>query len=148
MPVRTCLSVLLFFTMTLPAGAAGGWNHFCITDMESEETLCTTELSASFNGDEFVFYFAHTAEGDPPFVAAGSERLYSNMTIRVDDKVALSADSCETGLCYFKAEKSATLLRQFTRGNKAYVVIEGTHRSIFFDGEITLVGFSAAFYQD
>ena len=148
MPFRLVLCTVLLSAMVMPANAAESWNRFCITDMESEETLCTTELSARFNGDEFVFYFAHTAEGDPPFVMAGPERPYSNMTVRVDDEAGLSADICETGLCYFKSEKSATLLQQFKRGNKAYVVIEGSQRSISFDGEITLFGFSAAFSQE
>ncbi len=150
MSFRFALFAFVLWIIILPIGAATAesWDHFCITDMESEETLCTTELSASFNGAEFVFYFAHTSEGNPPFVAAGPERLYSNMTIQVDDEAALSADSCEIGLCFLKTEKSGVLLEQFKRGRKAHIVMEASQRSIGFDREISLAGFSAAFNRE
>ena len=67
------------------------------------------------------------------------------MTVRVDDQPPLATENCETGMCYFDVAKSKKLLRQFRRGRSARILIMGSGSRVLFDGEITLIGFTAAF---
>ena len=132
------------------AGAANPpnvWVHQCITDLETEQEVCTTELLTIQDGVEFILYFAHNPDGPAPLVVIGLEETFVEFRVTVDDKEPLRADQCEVGMCYFDAEKSAELLKQFKRGKKAHlkVVMEGDE--VALDQEISLRGFSAEFVK-
>jgi len=65
--------------------------------------------------------------------------------VKVDDEDAMKADNCIDGICYFEAEKSRLLLRQFRGGRTAHVTINDRQGRPLFDAPITLMGFSAAY---
>lgn len=146
-PLATALLVVaatLLMVAAVPAGAAEAWSYYCITDLETEEKICTTELTAADKEAEFVFYFAHRPEGTAPFVVVGAEEPLIDLVVQVDDKEAIAADVCEVGMCYFKEEKSKVLLGQFKKGRIAHVRIATRELEIRFNRPITLSGFSAA----
>ena len=134
-----------------PSAAAANtpnvWVHQCITDLETEQEVCTTELLTIQDGVEFVLYFAHNPDGPAPLVVIGLEETFVEFLVTVDDKEPMRADQCEVGMCYFDAEKSTELLKQFKRGKKAHlrVVMEGDE--VVLDKVITLRGFSAEFVK-
>ncbi len=145
------LCALLVGCIGAPGGAAANppnvWAHQCITDLETEEEVCTTELLTIQDGVEFVLYFAHNPDGPAPLVVIGLEETFVEFLVTVDDKEPMRADQCEVGMCYFDAEKSTELLKQFKRGKKAHlrVVMEGDE--VVLDKVITLRGFSAEFVK-
>lgn len=136
-------------TLALPALAnpMNSWEHTCFKGEESPGQICTTELRALYEGEEFVFYFARGPNGPVPLVALGGELPFTAMTVAVDDQEPVTADSCATGSCHFKAKKSKVLLRQFRKGKFAKIMILGEAAAPLFDGTITLLGFNAAYQR-
>jgi hypothetical protein len=150
--VMNVLSALFGLTLLLiglaPVAAAGPpniWTHQCITDLESQEEICTTEILTLQDGVEFIVYFAHNPQGPAPLVVIGLEEKFIDFTITVDDKDPMTADQCDVGICYFDREKSVELLKQFKRGKKAHLKLIMDGAEIVLDQEITLRGFSVAF---
>ena len=138
------LSVLLAGQPVRSETADESWSYFCITDLDTEEEVCTTEMTAADDENEFVFYFAHNPEGTLPFVVVGAEEPLLDLVVQVDDKEAIAADVCEVGICYFKEEKSEELLKQFKKGRRAHVRIASRELEVRFNRPITLSGFTAA----
>ncbi len=145
------LCALLVGCIGAPGGAAANppnvWAHQCITDLETEEEVCTTELLTIQDGVEFVLYFAHNPDGPAPLVVIGLEETFVEFLVTVDDKEPMRADQCEVGMCYFDAEKSTELLKQFKRGKKAHLRVEMEGDEVVLDKVITLRGFSAEFVK-
>jgi hypothetical protein len=121
------------------------WYYQCMEDEESSERLCTTEIVTSAGDQDFLVYFVHGKGGKSPLVISGDEQAFSILTIRVDDKDVLEADECDVGLCYFKIEKSAKLLKLFRKGRRARISILDDRLDTILDAEITLRGFTASF---
>ena len=121
------------------------WYYQCMEDEESSEKICTTEISTSSGDEDFVIYFVHRKDGAAPLVVAGDEQKFSNLIIQVDDKDTIEADECDVGWCYFKAEKSGKLLKQFRRGRRARISILDHRLESILDTEITLRGFTASY---
>jgi invasion protein IalB len=122
------------------------WRFQCMTDSHSEEQeICTTEIMASQDGDDFLIYFVHADKGTPPLVVDGAEVPFRAAVITVDDEDPISTGRCEVGLCYYDTEASRVLLKQFRKGLKARVQVETNDESLRLDREITLRGFSATY---
>ncbi len=121
------------------------WYSQCMEDEESSEKICTTEITTSSGDQDFVIYFVHRKDGGAPLVVAGDEQDFFSLTIRVDDKDAVEADECEVGWCYFEAEKSGRLLKQFRKGRRARISILDRDLDTILDTEITLRGFTASY---
>jgi invasion protein IalB len=121
------------------------WYYQCMEDEESSEKICTTEIATSSGDRDFIVYFVHNKDGGSPLVVSGDEQRFSSLTIRVDDKDAIAADECDVGWCYFEAEKSGRLLKQFRKGRRARVSILDDRLDTILDTEITLRGFSASY---
>jgi len=121
------------------------WEHHCIGEDNSDDQICTTELRSDDKGTEAIFYFARGPKGPAPFVASSESTAFGAMTVQVDDEEPLVADSCDDGICYYKAEKSERLLKLFRNGRTAHVVIDAPDGQNLFDADITLIGFSAAY---
>ncbi len=147
------LRVLVLFTLAwcvaLDTGAAANelevWYYQCMEDEESSEKICTTEIATSSGDEDFIIYFVHRKDGVSPLVVAGEEQEFSSLIIRVDDKDAVEADQCDVGLCYFEAEKSGQLLKQFRKGRRARISILDYRLDTILDTEITLRGFTASY---
>ncbi len=145
--------VLALFMLTclvpLAAGARANelevWYYQCMEDEESSEKICTTEIATSSGNQDFIVYFVHNKVGGSPLVVSGDDQRFTSLTIRVDDKDAIEADECDVGLCYFEAEKSGRLLKQFRKGRRARVSILDDRLDTILDTEITLRGFTASF---
>ncbi len=135
--------------VALVAGARANelevWIYQCMEDEESSEKICTTEIGTSSGDQDFIVYFVHNKRGGSPLVVTGDEQRFSSLTIRVDDKDAIEADECDVGICYFEAEKSGRLLKQFRQGRRARVSILDDRLDTILDTEITLRGFSASY---
>ena len=135
--------------VALDAGARANelevWNYQCMEDEESSEKICTTEIATSSGDQDFIIYFVHRKDGVSPLVVAGDEQKFSSLIIRVDDKDAVEADECDVGWCYFEAEKSGRLLKQFRKGRRARVSILDHRLDTILDTEITLRGFTASY---
>ncbi len=121
------------------------WYYQCMEDDESSEKICTTEIATSSGDQDFIVYFVHNKDGGSPLVVAGDEQRFSSLTIRVDDKDAIVADQCDIGWCYFEAEKSGKLLKQFRKGRRARVSILDDRLDTILDTVITLRGFTASY---
>ncbi len=121
------------------------WYYQCMVDEESSEKICTTEIATSSGDEDFIVYFVHRTEGGSPLVVAGDEQRFSNLIIQVDDKDAIEADECDIGWCYFEAEKSGRLLKQFRKGRRARISILDDRLDTILDTVITLRGFTASF---
>ncbi len=121
------------------------WYYQCMEDKDSFETLCTTEIAISSGDQEFIVYFVHRKDGGSPLVVSGDEQRFSKLTIRTDDNDAIEADQCDVGWCYFEAEKSGRLLKQFRKGHRARVSILDHRLDTILDAEITLRGFTASY---
>lgn len=116
-----------------------------MSDDDTGAEFCTTEILTSFGERDFIIYFAHIKKGVSPLVVAGPEEPYAGLTIQVDKKNPIEADSCEVGLCYFEAKKSSLLLKQFRKGRSAHISISAEDGGIPLNKQITLRGFSAQF---
>jgi hypothetical protein len=144
---------LLMAVLALTLGTPGAshafhpdtWEFQCMSDDDTGTEFCTTEILTSFGEREFIIYFAHATKGVSPLVIAGPEEPYASLTIQVDKKKPLEADSCEVGLCYFEAEKSSLLLKQFRKGHNAQVSISTGDGGDTLNKQITLRGFSTQF---
>ncbi len=121
------------------------WYYQCMEGEESSEKLCTTEIAISSGNQDFIVYFVHRKDGGSPLVVSGDEQRFSKLTIRTDDNDAIEADQCDVGWCYFEAEKSGTLLKQFRKGRRARVSILDHRLDTILDAEITLRGFMASY---
>jgi len=121
------------------------WYYQCMEDEESSEKICTTEIATSSGNEDFVIYFVHRKKGVAPLVVAGDEQTFSTLIIKVDDKDIIEADECDIGWCYFEAEKSGKLLKQFRRGRRARISILDHRLETILDTEITLRGFTASY---
>ncbi len=121
------------------------WYYQCMEDEESSEKICTTEIATSSGDEDFVIYFVHRKKGVAPLVVAGDEQAFSSLIIQVDDKDTIEADECDVGWCYFEAEKSGRLLKQFRRGRRARISILDPRFETILDTEITLRGFTASY---
>lgn len=146
------LSALIVLTVLLGGHARDAtanppdiWTHQCITDLESQEEICTTEIMTPQDGVEFIVYFAHNPQGPATLVVTGLEEKFIDFTIFVDDKDPIQADQCEIGLCYFLQEKSTELLKQFKRGKKARLKLIMDGDETLLNKEISLRGFSVAY---
>ncbi len=145
--------VLALFALALLVwlGAGAGanelevWYYQCMVDEESSEKICTTEIATSSGDEDFIVYFVHRKKGVSPLVVAGDEQKFSNLIIQVDDEDAIEADQCDVGWCYFEAEKSGLLLKQFRKGRRARISILDDRLDTILDTEITLRGFTASF---
>ncbi len=135
--------------VVLGAGAGANefevWYYQCMEDEESSEKICTTEIATSSGDEDFVIYFVHRKKGVAPLVVAGEEQTFSSLIIQVDDKDTIEADQCDVGWCYFEAEKSGKLLKQFRRGRRARISILDHRLETILDTEITLRGFTASY---
>jgi hypothetical protein len=131
----------------LPVSATplNSWEHHCVAEDEGNAKVCTTELRSRDRDIEAIFYFARGPNGPVPFVALSEQAKFGALTVQVDDKDSLEADSCTDGVCYFEADKSRLLIKQFRGGRKAHVVIDAPDGQTLFDSDITLMGFSAAY---
>ncbi len=146
--IPVALGVILLCLLGPHQAAAvplNSWEHYCFTDENEDGRVCTTELRAVYDDQEFVFYFARGPRGPVPLVVMGTQETLREMTVKVDDQAPLSTENCETGMCYFDVAKSKKLLRQFRRGRSARILILGSGSQVLFDDEITLIGFTAAF---
>lgn len=121
------------------------WYYQCMEDEESFEKICTTEIATSAGDQDFLVYFVHGKGGKSPLVVSGDEQKFSSLTIQVDDKDAIEADQCDVGWCYFEAEKSGRLLKQFRKGRRARVSILDERLDTILDASITLRGFTASY---
>jgi hypothetical protein len=141
------LALALFAAPDMGAGAneLEVWYYQCMEDEESSEKICTTEIATSSGDGDFIIYFVHRKDGVSPLVVAGDEQEFSSLIIRVDDKDAIEADECDVGWCYFEAEKSGRLLKQFRKGRRARVSILDHRLDTILDTEITLRGFTASY---
>jgi hypothetical protein len=141
------LALALFAVPDMGAGAneLEVWYYQCMEDEESSEKICTTEIATSSGDRDFIIYFVHRKDGVSPLVVAGDEQEFSSLIIRVDDKDAIEADECDVGWCYFEAEKSGRLLKQFRKGRRARVSILDQRLDTILDTEITLRGFTASY---
>jgi invasion protein IalB len=141
------LALALFAAPDMGAGAneLEVWYYQCMEDEESSEKICTTEIATSSGDQDFIIYFVHRKDGVSPLVVAGDEQEFSSLIIRVDDKDAIEADECDVGWCYFEAEKSGRLLKQFRKGRRARVSILDHRLDTILDTEITLRGFTASY---
>ena len=145
--VMVLLALELFAAPDMGAGAneLEVWYYQCMEDEESSEKICTTEIATSSGDRDFIIYFVHRKDGVSPLVVAGDEQEFSSLIIRVDDKDAIEADECDVGWCYFEAEKSGRLLKQFRKGRSARVSILDHRLDTILDTEITLRGFTASY---
>lgn len=136
--VSTCLS--------LPADAQepDAWRYQCLGDEVVGSQICTTELAVYDEGEEYIVYFVHTKQGEPPLVVSGENDTISSASVKVDKNDMVSAASCEAGACFFEAVESATLLDQFRKGFRATVTLRNAQNQILFEHELSLRGFSAA----
>lgn len=146
---RVWVLFALALLVSLDAGARANefevWYYQCMVDEESSEKICTTEIATSSGDEDFIVYFVHRKEGVSPLVVAGDEQRFSNLIIQVDDKDAIEADECDIGWCYFEAEKSDRLLKQFRKGRRARISILDDRLDTILDTVITLRGFTASF---
>jgi hypothetical protein len=118
-----------------------------VSEEEIVEELCTTEISTSYEGREFVIYFTHNRNGVSSLVVSGPEELFVDTIVEVHGKKPVSADNCEIGLCYFELKKSALLVQQFIRGESTRITITTDRAKTFLDKDITLAGFVTAFWR-
>ena len=121
------------------------WEMRCVSEDQSAEKICATEIHKSYDGRDFIFYFARGPKGPVPFVAVSEGAPFRRMSVRVDEETPINADRCEEGMCFFKAGKSKKLVQLFRKGKTAFIMIEGPDRIRLFDAEITLYGFTSAY---
>ena len=141
-----CLAcAVLVHCPALQATPLDSWEYHCVAEDDSDSEVCTTELRSRDKDTEAIFYFARGPKGPVPFVAISEEAAFGALQVQVDDEEPLQADSCEDGICYFEADKSRQLLRQFQSGRSAHIVIDAPDGRNLFDADITLMGFSAAY---
>jgi len=137
-------AIALCLSAPAPAQDAETWRYQCLGDETLGSKICTTELAVLEDGEEFIVYFVHTDEGQPPLVVAGEIEDMTGATIAVDKEEPLSSESCEGSTCYFSRADSTALMAMFRKGFQAKVTIWGKGRQIVFDRRLTLRGFSAA----
>ena len=137
--------IAAFGAVQVKATPLNAWDLRCIKEDDSKQSVCSTEIHTRFNDKDFLFYFARGPVGPVPFIAHADNLHFSKMTVSVDDKAPLEADSCEIEICYYDRKKSRTLIKQFTRGQSAKIIILGPDGITHFDGTITLIGFSSAY---
>ena len=129
------------------------WGFQCmpIYDSVSEDDLvgelCTTEIATRYEGRDFVIYFAHNRNWASPLVVSGPEEKFIDAKIEVQGMKPIRADKCEIGLCYFELSKSKLLAQQFIKGVSVRITISTDHAKTFLDKDITLSGFSWAFWK-
>lgn len=145
---RILLLALLAGVAQLGEARAGDpevWIYQCMEDEDSDEKICTTEISTSTDNQDFLIYFVHNKGGKSPLVVTGEDQEFATLTIRVDKEDPIEADECGVGLCFFQVEKSRVLLRQFRKGRRARISIVDDGLDFILDKNITLRGFSATF---
>lgn len=149
---RLLATTVLALSVCLLSAAAGAdetgtWQNQCLGDEAAGEKICTTEFATFEDGQEFVLYFVRNESGPSPLVISGEDDAMSGATVTVDKNDPVASESCEDGACYFSAENSNLLLKQFRKGHTAHVTIRGEAQRVVFDRPVTLRGFSAAFSQ-
>jgi hypothetical protein len=136
--VSTCLC------LAASAQEPDAWRYQCLGDEVVGSQICTTELAVFEEGEEYIVYFVHTNQGEPPLVVSGENDTISSANVKVDKNEMVSAASCEAGACFFETAESATLLDQFRKGFRATVTLRDAQNQILFEHELSLRGFSAA----
>jgi Invasion associated locus B (IalB) protein len=149
---RVLATTVLALSASLLSAAAGAdetgtWQYQCLGDEAAGAQICTTEFATFEDGQEFVLYFVRNEKGPSPLVVSGEDETISAASVTVDKNDPVAADSCEDSACYFSAENSDLLLKQFRKGHIAQVTIRGEGQQVIFDRPVTLRGFSAAFSQ-
>ena len=147
-PQLLAIGAALAFATSL-TGAAGAddaeaWRYQCLGDEVVGTKICTTELAVFEEGEEFIVYFVHTEQGEPPLVVSGERDDLARTTIAVDKKDPVTSESCEDGVCVFSGPDSDRLMIMFRKGFRAQVTIWAEDRQAVFDRKLTLRGFSAA----
>jgi len=128
----------------LTAEEAEAWQYQCLGDPVVETQICTTELAAFQNGEEFIVYFVHVDKGKPPLVISGENESIAEATVAVDKNSPLATQDCDEGACFFGAEDSSTLMKQFRKGFRAKITITIANNEVLFERVLSLRGFSAA----
>ena len=139
-------SLVLSFVWAVAAVAeeAETWQYQCLGDEVVGSRICTTELATFQDGEEFIVYFVHVDEGKPPLVISGENENISEATVVVDKNSSVASRECEDGACFFGAEDSDTLIKQFRKGFRVKVKIETGDNEVLFDRVLSLRGFTAA----
>jgi len=129
-----------------PAAASGHgtWQYQCMTEDNPDEPLCTTELWAAHDGEDYLVYFVHDRSRNVPFIITGGAAPFAAASIQVDDKEPLETTSCDAGMCYFAPPESTELIEQFKKGRSARVVIRVAEGDSTVELLIPLTGFSKA----
>ena len=120
------------------------WQYQCLGDEVVGSKICTTELASFEDGEEFIVYFVHVGEGKPPLVVSGESENISEVTVAVDKNDPMVSRECEDGACFYEAEASNTLMKQFRMGFKAKITIKTADNKVLFDRVLSLRGFTAA----
>jgi len=148
--LRPLAAVAAAATLTICTGPIAraqepeAWRYQCLGDEVIGSQICTTELAVFEEGEEYIVYFVHTNQGEPPLVVSGENETIGSASVRVDKNEMVSAASCEAGACFFEAAESAALLDQFRKGFRATVTLRDAQNQILFNHELSLRGFSAA----
>jgi invasion protein IalB len=121
------------------------WEMRCVSEDQSDQEICATEIHKTYGGRDFIFYFARGPKGPVPFVAVSEGAPFRRMSVKVDEETPIDADRCEQGMCFFKADKSKKLVQLFRKGKAAHIEIKGPEGVRLFDAEITLYGFTSAY---
>ncbi len=124
--------------------AAEVWHYQCLGDELLGSRICTTELVSFQRGEEFIVYFVHVEKGKPPLVISGETEDISEVAVAVDKNAPMASRNCDDGACFFGAEDSSTLMKQFRKGFRAKVTIKSGNDEVLFDRVLSLRGFSAA----
>ncbi len=141
----TCALALSFvLTAASVAEEAETWQYQCLGDEVVGSRICTTELATFQKGEEFIVYFVHVDKGKPPLVISGENENISEATVAVDKNSSVASQECEDGACFFGAEDSDTLMKQFRKGFRVKVKIEAGDNEVLFDRVLSLRGFTAA----
>jgi hypothetical protein len=140
----SALAFSFVWAETSAAQEAETWLYQCLGDAVAGNKICTTELATFHKGEEFVVYFVHVDKGKPPLVISGESEDISRTTVAVDKNEPLVSQDCEDGACFFGAEGSATLMKQFRKGFRVKITIETTSNEVLFDRVLSLRGFTAA----
>ncbi len=139
-------ALALSFVSTGASGAeeTESWQYQCLGDEVAGSKICTTELATFQDGEEFIVYFVHVDEGKPPLVVSGEDENIAVATVAVDKNTPLSSQECEDGACFFGAENSSELMKQFRKGFRAKVTVETGNNEVLFERVLSLRGFTAA----
>ncbi len=140
----TSALVFSFVLTAAVAEEAETWQYQCLGDEVVGSRICTTEVAAFQDGEEFIVYFVHVDEGKPPLVISGENENITRATVAVDKNSPLASQNCEDGACFFGAEGSETLMKQFRKGFRAKITIETGTNEVLFDRVLSLRGFTAA----